>query len=148
MEEHAKEVLKMRFNTAFYLAKKEKAFSEYPDLLALQEKNGIEKQNGYRTPRATANFIDFIAEQFKAPLKEILVNARYYSILTDGSTGTSVTEQELIYVMFLNKDRRVNTKFLSNENPAKADAICLVECIKQAFQRIGIVHITFAWIEC
>ncbi|CAB3983345.1 Hypothetical predicted protein [Paramuricea clavata] len=102
MEEHSKKVLKMRFNTAYYLAKKEKPFKDYPDLLALQEKNGIDKQRGYRTPQAAANFIDFIAEQFKAPLKEILVKA-------------------------------------SIENPAVADATHLVECIKEAFHRIGIV---------
>ena len=142
MEEHSKEVLKMRFNTAYYLAKKEKPFSDYPDLLVLQEKNGIEKHSGYRTPRAAADFIDFIAEEFKSPLKEILVKARYYSILTDGSTDTSVTEQELIYVMFLNEDGRVNMKFLSIENPAVADATHLVECIKEAFHRIGIVDIS------
>ena len=104
MEERSKEILKMRFNTAYYLAKKEKPFGDCPDLLALQEKNGIEKQNEYRTPRATADFIDFIAKEFKDSLKEILVHARYYSILTDGSTDKSVTEQELIYVMFLNED--------------------------------------------
>ena len=75
-------------------------------------------------------------------MKEILVNARYYSILTDGSTDTSVTEQELTYVMFLDEDGRVNMKFLSIENPARADAVHLVECIKEAFHRIGIVNIT------
>ena len=139
MAEHSKEVLRMRFNTAYYLAKNEKPFSDYPDLLALQEKNGVDKQSGYRTPQAAASFIDLIAEQCKAPLKEILVKARYYSILTDGSTDTSVTEQELIYVMFLNEDGRVNLKFLSIENPAAADAPHLVECVREAFHRIGIV---------
>lgn len=67
-------------------------------------------------------------------MKEILVNARYYSILTDGSTD--------IYGMFLNEDGRVNMKFLSIENPARADAAHLVECIKEAFHRIGIVDIS------
>ena len=62
MEERSKEMLKMRFNTAYYLAKKEKPFSDYPDLLALQEKNGIKKQNGYCTPRAAVDFIDYIAK--------------------------------------------------------------------------------------
>ena len=135
MAEHSKEVLRMRFNTVYYLAKNEKPFSDYPDLLALQEKNGVDKQSGYRTPQAAASFIDFIAEQCKT-----LVKARYYSILTDGSTDTSVTEQELIYVMFLNEDGGVNLKFLSIENPAAADAPHLVECVREAFHRIGIVY--------
>ena len=41
-----------------------------------------------------------------------------------------------------NEDGRVNTKFLSIENPAVADATHLVECIKEAFHRIGIVDIS------
>lgn len=139
MEERSKEVLRIRFNTAYYLAKNEKPFSDYPDLLALQEKNGVEKRSGYRTDRAAAIFADFIAKQLKASLEEILLKARYYSILTDGSTDTSVTEQELIYIMLLNEDGRAVLKFLSIENPPVADAIHLVECIREAFHRIGVV---------
>ena len=48
MEEHSKEVLKMWFNKAYYLAKKEKPFRDYPDLQALQEK--IELTNKGDTP--------------------------------------------------------------------------------------------------
>ncbi|CAB4004155.1 Hypothetical predicted protein [Paramuricea clavata] len=72
MKEHSEEVLKMRFNTAYCLAKKgfkEKPFNDYPELLALQEKkNRIDKQREYRTPlKATANFIDFyyLSKQFQ-----------------------------------------------------------------------------------
>ena len=73
------------------------------------------------------------------------MKARYYSILTDGSTDTSVTEQELIYVMFLNDDGQVNTKFLSIENPAVVDATHLVECIREVFHSIGIPMLPSTW---
>ena len=121
------------------MQRREKPFSDFPDLLTPQEKNGVEKKTGYRTARAAAEFTDYIAEQMKAPLKEVLAKAKYYSILTDGSTDSSVTEQELIYVLFLSDDGKANTRFLSIENPAVADAPHLVECIKTAFNRIGIV---------
>ena len=103
MHEKTRKVIKNHFSTAYYLSKNEKPFSDFPKLLDLQELNGLDVQKGYRTDRAAAVFVDFIAESMKLPLKKCLikVKAKYYSILQDGSTDTSVIEQELIYVLFL-----------------------------------------------
>ena len=38
---HAKKSLVIEFNTAYYAAKNEKPFSDFPNLLELQEKNGV-----------------------------------------------------------------------------------------------------------
>ena len=103
MHKKTRKLRKNYFSTAYYLAKNEKPFSDFPELLDLQELNGLDVQKGYRTDRAAAVFVDFIAESMKLPLKKCLikVKAKYYSILQDGSTDTSVIEQELIYVLFL-----------------------------------------------
>ena len=95
-------------------------------MLDLQEFNGLEVQKRYRNDRAAAIFIDYIAEQMKVPQKECLLNAKYYSILQDGSTDTSISEQELVYVLFLNDGQAV-LKFLSIKNPQAADAPHLVD---------------------
>ena len=122
--------MKNRFSTAYYLAKNEKTSSDFPELLDLQELNCLDVQKGYRTDRAAAVFVDFIAESMKLPLKECLMKAKYYSILQDASTDTSVSEQELIYVLFLYEGRPI-LKFLSIENPPVADSQHLVECVKK-----------------
>ena len=140
MHKKTRKVMKNRFSTAYYLAKNGKPFSDFPKLLDMQELNGLDVQKGYRTDRAAAIFIDFIAELMKLSLKESLMKAKYYSILQDGSTDTSVSEQELIYVLFLYKGRPV-LKFLSIENPPVADAQHLVGCVKEAFHRIGITYL-------
>ena len=119
MNQKARMVLKNRFTTACYLAKNE--FVDYPEVLDLQELNGLETQKGYRTDRAAAIFIDYITEQMKVPLKECLLNAKSYSILQDGSMDTSISEQELVYVLLFNYGQAV-LKFLSIENPQAADA--------------------------
>ena len=90
--------------------------------------------------RATAVFLDFIAESMKLPPKECLMKAKCYSILQDDSTDTSLSEQELIYVLFLYEGRPV-LKFLSIENPPVADAQHFVECVKDAFHCIGITDL-------
>ena len=100
MHKKTRKVMKNRFSTAYYLAKNGKPFSDFPKLLDMQELNGLDVQKGYRTDRAAAIFIDFIAELMKLSLKESLMKAKYYSILQDGSTDTSMSEQELILVLF------------------------------------------------
>ena len=119
MNQKARMVLKNRFTAACYLAKNE--FVDYPKLLDLQELNGLETQKGYRIDRAAAIFVDHITEQMKVLLKECLLNAKSYSILQDGSMDTSISEQELVYVLLFNYGQAV-LKFLSIENPQAADA--------------------------
>ena len=101
-------------------------------MLDLKKLNGLEVQKGYQTDRAVAILIGYIAQQMKVSLKECLLSAKYYSILQDGSTDTSVNEQGFVYVIFLNKGWAV-LKFLSLESPQVADTSDLVDCVKNDF---------------
>ena len=128
------------FNSAYYLAKKECPYTDFPDLLKLQEKNqtpGIKPC--YRNDRAAAGFVDSIARVTKDSLKYDLGNANYFCVLSDGSTDSSVTEEELVYVLFLNHGKP-EIRFLSIQPAANANAEGLQECINKAFQGIGIIQ--------
>ena len=48
MATHDKEALENCFNSAYYLAKKERPCSDFPDLIELQEKNGVKYCKSYR----------------------------------------------------------------------------------------------------
>ena len=54
--------LRPRFNTVYYLYKKERPYSDYADLLALKEKNGMKVTKCYKTDRAAASFVDVIGQ--------------------------------------------------------------------------------------
>ena len=95
-----KEVLENRFNSAYYLTKKERPYNDFPDLIELQEKNGVKYRRSYWNERAAANFVDNCEEVLKESFVKNLLRANYHSILMDGSTDSSVVEQELIYVLF------------------------------------------------
>ena len=95
-----KEVLENRFNSAYDLAKKERPYSDFPDLIELLEKNGVKYRASCQNKRAAANFVDRCGEVLKESFVEDLLRANYYSILVDGSTDSNVIEQELIYVIF------------------------------------------------
>ena len=95
-----KKVLENCFNSAYYLAKKERPYSDFPDLIELHKKNGVKYHGSYQNEQAAANFVDNCGEVLKESFVEDLLRANYYSILMDGSTDSSVIEQELIYVLF------------------------------------------------
>ena len=88
-----KNACRILFNSAYYLAKQERPFSDFPDLLKLQEKNkmpGIKEC--CRNDRAAANFTDSITKVTKDIFAKDLAKARYFRILSDGNTDSSVTE--------------------------------------------------------
>ena len=53
--------LKVKFNITYYLAKRERQFTDYPHLITLEKKNHVKHMgNSYVTDRAVAVFIDYI----------------------------------------------------------------------------------------
>ena len=53
----------------------------------------------YVTERAVGIFTDYIGKVFKDMLASDLANARYYCVLSDGSTDSAVIEQELMFCL-------------------------------------------------
>ncbi len=68
----------------------------------------------YTTDRAAAKFVNVIGEVTKEGLKTDLTKARYYSILNDGSTDVTKTEQELVYVLFLHDEHQSSSLWVLN----------------------------------
>ena len=135
-----KDSLKAKFNTTYYVLKKERPLTDYPDILNLQTKNGISKRGAnYSTSDACAYFADYIGKVMREELKKLIFKANYFSVLSDGSTDSAVTEQETIYVIFICENTPVLT-YLSIENAKNADAPDFKSTLEIAFNRFGITH--------
>ena len=133
------ETLRICFNSAYHLVKQERPFSDYPDLITLQHKNGIKKFQSYVTDRAVADFTDCIAEVKKEDLIKAISTSNYFSLLTDGSTDSAVIEEEVLYLLFLN-EAKSEIKFFSIETPSHTTAEGLKEAISSAFKRTGMTE--------
>ena len=72
-------------------------------------------------------------------LQELVCKAHYFSVLSDGSTDSSVSEQETIYILFICEGTPV-LKYLSIESVKKADAHGLKATFETAFNRFGITR--------
>ena len=137
LQEKDKASLEVKFSI-YYLVKCERPFTDYPHLIT-EKKNHVKNiGNSYVTDRACAVFTDYIGKVTKESSAEDLANARYYSVLSDGSTDSAVIEQEVVYVLYLSKDGVPVVKYLSIESAENGDADRLKDCISKAFERIGI----------
>ena len=120
------------------MAKKEHPFTDFPDLLELFLKNGVQNLgNSYATIKGAGIFIDYIGEIAKDVFKEEFIKTRYYSVLSDGSCDSATIEQELVYVLYLCEGSPY-AKLLSIENPDNGNASGLQNCLKQSFESVGI----------
>ena len=81
--------------------KKPSPFSDYSTPLELQLKNHVpDFGSNYLHDRAAGKFTEVIASIEQDKPAESISKARYYSVLNDGGTDSSVIEQELIYILF------------------------------------------------
>ena len=92
----------------------------------------------YNNERAATLFTEYISEVEKKEFQQALSKGCYFSVLTDGSTDTSVQKQELTYVLFVDEGKSC-VAFLDIETPKSADAEGIYYyCIVKAFKDIGI----------
>ena len=118
--------------------KKEVPFTDYLDLLNLQTKNRISKLGAsYSAPDASAYFADYIGKVMHEDLKKLISKANYFSVLSDDSTDSAVTEQETIYILFICEGTPV-VKYLSIENDKHVDAPGLKSILEVVFNRFSI----------
>ena len=89
---------------------------------------------------AGANFIDTIGTSIHQKLLEDIEKCNYFTLLMDGSTDSSFTEQELIYVLFLDSKGTPSLKFLSIKNIKHTHAYGLKGLIVQAFERLKLMN--------
>ncbi|XP_075441328.1 zinc finger protein 862-like [Ascaphus truei] len=100
------------FNTAYYIAKNNKPFSDMKELLNYARKLGVGVPEQYGNDKRCAEFIKFIAEKIRNDVVAEIKSSPFFSILLDGSTDKSTTEQHIMYIKYC-KQGDVKETFVS-----------------------------------
>ena len=91
----------------------------------------------------------YIAIVMKESFAKDFANAWYYSVLSDGSADSAVTEQELVYVLYLSKDGVSIVKYLLIESDKNGDASGSENCIKSISKVWNYQFFrTIVWFKC
>ena len=88
----------------------------------------------YLTDKKCTEFTKYIAHVIRTKLENDLKNCNYFTCLNDRSTDSRITEQKVIYVLYL-KDGVPTVRYLSIETTNVANAPGIVASIEDAFKR-------------
>ena len=85
---------------------KGRAFTDFQDLIELEKHYTVKFQSGsYENESGCKDFIKSMSEYFfKHDIYSKLVRVNFIAILCDGTTDASITEQEVVYVFFIDPD--------------------------------------------
>ena len=124
---------------AHYSAVKGRPYLDFKDLIELEKLHGVKFQSGaYENESVGRDFIENISELlFQRDLYEKLLRVNFIVIFCDGTTDTSITEQEVIYIFFIDPDTMKPTlsffECLRLEDSQDANGI--FDAIKAAFEK-------------
>ena len=130
-------------NTVYHVIKNEDPYTDYPKLLKLQTKNIVlqllknKTQSSYATDDIGAILGNFIGHCNVDLLKKDLDKINYFSVLTDGSTDASITEQEAMYILLLN-DGVPKAWYFSVESVKNTNAAGIHNSTQTVFNRFGV----------
>ena len=121
------------YRTACYIARKERPFTDFKDLLGLQTLNGITLEETYFNDKTAKDFIFQIADMYFDNLKSLLKDSKYFSLFCDGSTDRTESEKEIIMVKVLD-DFYPRVKYLKLVEPENTKAEDILAAIDNAMQ--------------
>ena len=123
------------FRTAHALGKKAVPFSNFKWMCELDMAKGVDIGKTYHNADMAKEFVHFIAEVEREEIRKKYYSAKFVSLLSDGSTDTSVLEQEIIYMRFSHRGI-LNTYFIGIEPVPKADAAHINDAIDNVASQI------------
>ncbi|PIK60679.1 putative sperm flagellar protein 2-like [Apostichopus japonicus] len=109
------------FHTCHALVKHGHPFTDFLWHCELDKKKGLDVGNSYQNDKSAAVFTSYIANEEANKLKSQLGEAKFFSVLVDGSTDTSVKEVELSYVRY-SICGEVYVRFLAIKSLERANA--------------------------
>ena len=140
MNDKDRETVTKLHDIAFYVALHGLPFTQFEHQIKLEKLHNVPFSGAYENETACRNFIlDTSDYLFEENMKKKLELVNFISILCDGSTDKSITEQEAIFVVFLDPVANLPSfKFFEVAAPENSqDAQGLHDAILSTFKRHG-----------
>ena len=106
MGEKERSGLKKLMDVAYFIALKGRPFTDFKDLIELEKLHDVKfDTSAYENESACLDFIKSTASYlFDIDVRKKLTRVNFIAILVDGTTDRAVTEQEVLYVMYVDPD--------------------------------------------
>ena len=139
VEMHEISRYKKLFNTAYAVIKHNRPYSDYTFLCDVQKKNGADLGNDHLSRDTCVVFQNSISNVLLNETKANLKNVRYFSVMSDSSTDSSVIDQEGILLRYVHPETyEPVTSIASIENLENATADGVVDAVKRGLMKCDI----------
>ena len=123
------------FRNAHALAKQARPFTDYTWMCTLDKKKGLKIGKTYNNRKQAQKFIGYIADVERQKLRDQFHEAKYLTLTSDGSTDSSIIEEEIIYARYSMKGE-VHVHFCSLHPVGKADAENITNAIMSGATKV------------
>ena len=113
--------LKKMFIVTHALMKQRQSYNSFLWACSMEDRLDVDMGTSYRTDKKCREFCHFIAEVERLKLVELYQQTKFISLVVDGSTDSSVTEQEIIYIRMAISGK-LNVRLLGISATEKANA--------------------------
>ena len=133
--------MKRKFEICYVMAKEHLAFTKFPSLCVLASHQGVQIGSSYKTADSAKSFTHFIAEAQRKRFVQSLTGKNFFSFLMDGTSDPGNVEQEMVLVVYCDKDDEIQeikcvTRYLAVVSPEKVDSSGLIDCLGIALERV------------
>lgn len=124
--------------TAYSIAKNNRSYTEYEEIVALQELNGVDLGISLHSRQTCTRMIDVIAEEMRRRLvRWMMENQSKFSLLIDESTPLSNKSTLILYFALVFDDYEPTYVFFNLLELESQDAECIVKAIWTCFRDAG-----------
>ena len=147
MSDEDRAILRRKFDITYVMAREKLSFRKFPAFCELETRHGVNLGSAYKTETSAKTFTHFIAESQRQELVHALNSTNFFSILLDGSTDAGNIDNELLLVMWFDKEgkgEKVCTRisYFTVTRPASVSAQGLFDTLGGAMKSLGISAIT------
>jgi len=120
---------------------------KHPKICEPETRHGVNIGTAYVSENAGKDFMHYIAESRRRELKQTLANARFFSLLLEGSTDAGNVDDEVVLAVWYNcnwSDEKVHTqmKHFTVMRPQPVTAQGLFEVLESGLQGLGIQEVS------
>lgn len=143
IDETAQERLMKKFDICYVMAQENMAFRKYKALHQLEARHGVDLGQSYATKDSAKSFTHYIAQSQRQDFQHSLRSSHFYSFLMDSTTDAGNIEDELIVILYCEKDDTASeirscARFFEVAVPKRADTDGLIACLGSALEDLGV----------
>ncbi|XP_054543895.1 sperm flagellar protein 2 isoform X2 [Talpa occidentalis] len=122
------------FRSCHAIAKTGRPLKDFIWMCNLDDMKGVDIGPVFRTNKSARTFTYFIAEVERRNLREKLEKSKFFSVISDGITDSSIEEAELVYVQFAYAGK-VHCQIVGVQTVEKKNPLAIKNAIEKTLER-------------